>query len=372
MRRPEVINRSRRAAIGKIAEFAPVLFVLFFMLLLPCLNMIWLATAYVIIGLAANQFVSAAAVETTYDKALQAMRTCAVQFNGSPWTSFGGLSPIGGYSSTGSDLYLKSTNIASHAINELGPNTPVPPPVDTTNNIWEYKTLARYRVTPLLNMASVPFIGSVPGLGAPVNLTFVAHKLVEHPEGLGQLAGLVFSSQPNGSIRPQVGTGGGGVLPGGAAWYHPDIYELIAAAGQTIVSEDVLQVFANNGDWTDTGIDIKPGQKAWIDLRADGLWNNWPAKPLSDADGSGSPRTFEGMMLPDGALVGEIGASPLAPATPTSRSNPGGTPFEVGKFKLNLAPPNTGRLYLIQTDSDEPRDYFDNAGVQTVRVIITQ
>ena len=369
-------NRSRNTA-GNISEFAPALFVLMFIFLFPLINMLWLAASYMIILLAANVTVSAAAVETSYDRALASMYSQANQFNGSAWNAFGGLIPHGGYGNSGSDLYLKSTDIASHNVNRFGPNTSAPPPIDLSTKVWEFESKVSYQVHPLINMAAVPLVGDVPALGKDVLIQCCAHKLAEHPEGLGQEDEAVeFGSQPAGSLinaSLPSGTGGGGVLPGESSWNEPTIYEKIKAAGQTIVAENVVTVRADNNLWTPIDVpDIQPGQKIWIDYRADGSWNTVPTfgpdnyqDIFTDADGLSSITTHG---YPLGAMLGRVGTN---------------TPFLLGKQQWNLTPPGTGKFYMICNDGpsgDEPMPFdgetngghYNNQGVMVVRVIIAK
>lgn len=54
--------------------------------------------------------------------------------------------------------------------------------LDTT--LYHYHVIASYDVLPFMNFAGMPFFDGLPGLGAPVPVSFDSTVSVEHPEGL--------------------------------------------------------------------------------------------------------------------------------------------------------------------------------------------
>lgn len=363
--------RRQHGASG-LNEFALVFLVLM-MIVFPLINLCGLACGYATLALATFRGVTRAAAAPNYEASLDGMEEDVSQIATTGLGRFVKLKAAGGFRACGSDLYTVSTSIYNNSSTSFGPNVPPPPPINSTDHVYEFQCRTVFDVGPIVSMASVPLVSSVPGLGKPARLTCAWNASVEHPLGLTKLPLSVLSGGASALKLGVVGLETPGTLTEAgvdSGWNYPNIYQLIHQAGQEVVSEDVLQVFANNGDWTNTNVDILPGQKVWIDLRADGVWNNHPNTQMYDADGqaieAGRPFPF-----PAGALVGNIGRTPLPPASDLTRSDPGGTPFLVGKYKLNLAPPGTGRLYLIQNDSLEPRDHRKNEGVQNVRIIVT-
>lgn len=140
------------------------------------------------ISLAARQGASAAASSADYGTALAAMEREVKAVKSSGFGAFLNLQPIGGSNGTGADLWIEKTDLTSNGVQYCGPNTPAPAPIDTTNNIYEYACLAKFQVGPWCNLSAVPFIGSVPGLGPPASIRYVATCAVEYPEGLSTSA----------------------------------------------------------------------------------------------------------------------------------------------------------------------------------------
>ncbi|MEZ4535849.1 MAG: hypothetical protein R3D26_12745 [Cyanobacteriota/Melainabacteria group bacterium] len=54
------------------------------------------------------------------------------------------------------------------------------------SNTYEYKVRARFNVGHFHGSQLYPWIGSVPGLGPPAPMNFVATGSAEFPEGLNQ------------------------------------------------------------------------------------------------------------------------------------------------------------------------------------------
>ncbi|MFX5562770.1 hypothetical protein ABTD73_20175, partial [Acinetobacter baumannii] len=54
-------------------------------------------------------------------------------------------------------------------------------------------------------------------------------------------------------------------------WRDPNIFQEIADRGQTVVSQNVVIVYADQ-PWQNSGVNIATGQTAWIDTQAVGQW----------------------------------------------------------------------------------------------------
>lgn len=343
----------KRASAGKISEFGIAMYIVLLLAVFPLLDLLWLIASYGVVVLAAHQFASAASVEPNYKSGLESTFNTACRFSASGWARFARLSPMSGYDGCGCDLYVQSTAIVGQDVSQYGPNTPPPPPI-VSDRIWEYKALVQYEWRPPISLSAVPIVGSIPGLGRPVRITHAALRAAEHPEGLAEVNDIQFQRQPTGSILASFppGVGGGETAPEHMSWNYPNIYVLIAAAGQVIVDEDVLEVDSRNADWTDTGLSVSDGQKAWIDTRADGQWRLSATSVYVDANGyTSSPVPGDGLI--PGKLIGRLGTNPS---------------FEVGRFQLNMVPNGQGKLLLMCHDMF----FDDNDGKQVVRVIVTQ
>jgi hypothetical protein len=179
-------RNSRHAKRGSaIAEFAPALFVFLFFALFPCLDLMAVAVGTASISLAARQGASAAASSADYGSALTAMQRELISVKNSGFGHFLNMTPVGGSSGTGGDLWVEKADFTSGSpLQYCGPNSMPPSPIDSTNFIYEYACVANFQVGPLCNLGAVPFIGSVPGLGPPAQIKYVATVAVEYPAGL--------------------------------------------------------------------------------------------------------------------------------------------------------------------------------------------
>lgn len=217
-----------RNRIGKAlaVEFVFALFVFFMILLFPLVNLIGLTMGAVTQYLLTKECASSAGVSRDFPEALAAMESTANRIASSGLGNFAKMAPIGGFAGSGTDLYIVRTQISSGTPTTYGPNSPYAGVVDD-NNLYEYQVRSTFDLGPFLNLSAVPFIGTVPGVGAPARLTLVAHQSVEFTEGLasggsgggGQGGGATGGGGQAGvleavsSVPP--GTGGGTTMPNG-------------------------------------------------------------------------------------------------------------------------------------------------------------
>lgn len=336
-------------------------------MLFPMLDLALLSTGAAIVYLTNQQTSVRASGQPRYNDALNSVFLQGSELNASALATFARVKPVGGYKNCGTDLYIQVSNYLSGTRSAIGPNTPMPPPVDTTSNIYEYMAESTYEVGPFISLKSVPFIGNIPGLGLPATIKFANHRVVEHPEGL---VGLVKKpSLQGGQTKVNLSSVTGLDVPGqltdgsGSGWNFPGIYQMIADAGQTVVAEDVITVQADNPNWTLTNLNIVPGEKLWIDYRADGLWTyrtkGSGTSPMFNANGDPNLVTNG---FNTGSMLGHLGS---------------GAPFFLGNRQWNFIPPGTGQLGLAMNDSSGPTipptsGYIGNQGVMTVRLIVAK
>lgn len=196
-------QKSRLKLGASIAEFGPALFVFFFIVLFPLINLIAMATGACTVYLATKLCATKAAEQTSFGDALIAAEEAAYNMEQGGFGKFAKLYPIGGYNNSGMDLYVIETNINTNVSYRHGPNTPfVARPIQTDENLYSYEAVCTYDIGPFMNLHSVPFIGNVPGVGVPATLSYTASMNVEHPEGLPQGVG--------GRVTPPRRRGGGG------------------------------------------------------------------------------------------------------------------------------------------------------------------
>jgi hypothetical protein len=207
IRMKSVPSRARRER-GSIAEFGPALFIFLLFAVFPFINLLALATATGTVALIATEAAGAAARSTSYPDALTAVQAKTVSLTQSGFGRFARLLPQGGIGGCGADLYVIQTRVGTNQTQTYGPNTTVPPPIDATNNVYEYNVKVTYQMVPFVNLSAVPFIGNVPGLGKNTTLTWNVQRAVEYPTGL-------IGNGINPGQLGNPGGGGGGGGPGG-------------------------------------------------------------------------------------------------------------------------------------------------------------
>ncbi|MGH9551627.1 MAG: hypothetical protein ACRD3W_19740, partial [Terriglobales bacterium] len=246
---------------GSLVELAPVLMILLVFVVLPLIDLAAVGTGMATIVLTTHEVAARAANQQTYDNALSMMAAEANSMLATGFARFAGMRPTGGYQTCGIDLYIESTNFRNNGTTqEFGPNTPVNGAIDPTQNIYEVNARAHFQVGPAISFAAIPGLSAVPGLGKPADINFTVARSVEHPAGLGKLATDPTASTasvtkfdravrntvppPNIPGVPTPPSLMAGFDPSG--WNFPGIYQAIAAAGKTIVSENVLIVKATD------------------------------------------------------------------------------------------------------------------------------
>ena len=347
-------HRSTRGA-AELSEFALVLYILFFVILVPIVDLGGLLIAAGTQYLATNDFAAKAASQPDYINCLNAMFAESQKFEAMSIAKFMNMTPQGGYVGSGNDMYVLATNVSSGTTATSTANNSISPPIDTSANIYELSVKSNYSFKPLLNLSGVPLLGQVPGLGQPVTFTFVANRPIEHPGGLvanGTNAnpGAVPVLPRNQAPAPLVSAGNA------AQWRIPNIYQQIAAAGQTVISTNVVVVQGNNNSWTPANVNVNPSEKVWIDTQAVGQWNVGGSYGMTDANGLNTAENWAlAPNLTYGALIAQIGT---------------GAPFLLGDNQTNLAVTGSGPLTMI--NNDQYGAFTDNTGAQIVRIIVTQ
>lgn len=348
-----------RCGRGSLHEFAPAIFILLLLFLVPLLDLAGLAVGYGTVFFICLQSASTASTQTNFDGSLNALERCAGTLNQSGLARFSRLQPVAGYRGLGSDIFIDVTNWrAGHTSASFGPNTPIPPPIDVSTNMYQFNVRSTYDVGPLLAISGLPVLGDVPGLGRPARITVAVQRQAEYPLGLAGSGNPTSSSQANNTLAFNSNAGGSPSTPGQlAGWNYPTIYEDIRAAGQVVLKESVLQCDAKSFDWTATDINYSPGDKLWFDFRADGMWSaSVQQYGYYDAGGDAA----------GGDLIGKVGGT----ANPAAND---GSEFHIGKRLVNYQPAGSGMVYLrIGDRKDDPVYFTDNDGLMTVRVVLTR
>ncbi len=359
------------------ADFPIALFLLIFFALFPILDLSMLAVCYGMLYVVNHQEAVRASAQQNYSDALTVMTEESGIFQGSGFAAMAQLSPSGGYSNCGSHLYVDATNYINKNVQSFGPDKPLPPPVDPTAFIYEYRVESTYVMQPLINLSSVPFLSQVPGLGASAKIHWSSHCLCEHPDGLIGSNGNAGTSFKGGQGTVDLSVSGLEDTPGvlsdlsNSNWQNPNIYQQIHNAGETVVAEDVVIVNANNWLFTpvDPHITVNPSEKLWVDYWCNGSWSVQNQPGSSDANGYAGTHVGIGdtANLPVGAMVGKIGT--------------GNPVFYVGNH-TDIQLQNTGPLSLCinwapflngNLNITNGQQFFaNNKGQMMVRVIITR
>lgn len=172
-----------------MAEFAPAFMIFILVIMLPFINLLSFATGYASLVFLAQNSAVQASNSSTYAQALQEMRNSANQTKASGIGQFAKLAPVGGFNGCGCDLFITETDLTTKVSTQYGPNTGITVTADPTNKIYEFQVRATYDIGPFLNLGSVPFVSSIPLIGAPVRITISSHRAAEHTDALSFLSG---------------------------------------------------------------------------------------------------------------------------------------------------------------------------------------
>ncbi len=384
--------RRKRKPRGTAAETPLLMLILFAVFAFPLIDLISLALAYSTVWFVAFQSAAVASTQTDFKSSLSALVKKTSELNGSGFTNMLKMAPIAGYNASGTNLYIEAVDFMDASKSEtIGPNKPVPPPVDLTNRFYEISAESSYEVKPFIDLGAVPLLSYIQGLGSPITFTAKVKRCAEFPQGLvhgpsgpGTTPASAAQPAPTTSFASPISVAGQTTEP----WNRPKIYEEIESSGQKIVDHTVIQVPANNSGWTYSGINVAPGQQVWIDFRADGVWgdpNIFGAKDLT-ADGTlsgaiNNPMTVGG--YPMYYLAGSIN-----PDRPNNIFGTGNQ-FQVGSNYYHYEPTEAGPLMLGHNfnninfqkgayESDATFEarmksmYESFKGEMTVRIIVTQ
>jgi len=179
------IHKRRREQAGNISEFAACLLVFFLFALFPLINLIFFACNCASVILITRDGAAAASTAPTYTKALAAMQTTVSKDLTGGIGKFSKLAPIGGYLSSGVDLYIVATPIGGGASTVSTADTVLGAAANTSLNIYEYRVVSKFTLQPFFPMASVPLLSAIPVVGASTPFTFTAERAVEDATGLG-------------------------------------------------------------------------------------------------------------------------------------------------------------------------------------------
>lgn len=172
-------NRNQRGSF--IAELPFTLWILFFLLTFPMLDLATVLLRYTFLVSAARDGVHAAARSKTYLTNTSATEYSAV--NAAPTAVKLTASCFSDVQVNSVSTHILVTNITSHIVADY--TTPLQQPADTGSNLYELETIVQGQVNPLLNLGT-GYFPAIPGLTVPIPATVAAREYCEYPQGLNQ------------------------------------------------------------------------------------------------------------------------------------------------------------------------------------------
>lgn len=192
----------------QMAEFPIVLFILFLMLF-PLLNLVVLGCGACTVWLIAQQTAATAAEQKSFADSLTAASGTANQIAQSGMSKWVKLAPVGGWQSSGVNLFVEKT---AYKLNDsgqywlYGPNCSAPVPAQASDYIYSIKSEATFNVGPFMSMAGIPFVGDIPGIGVPAAISITCGKAVEEPDHIVTTSNnLLASSGTSNNVSAQPG-----------------------------------------------------------------------------------------------------------------------------------------------------------------------
>jgi hypothetical protein len=158
-------RRSERA--GALAEFGPVLFIFFIIVLLPLMGLFTFIDGVATVAFATSVAARECGTATTRAQAIANMQAAADKIIGGPLGKFAKISPS---DSSGMSLFVLEIPVGTGSRTEYEGTNQIAN-IDTNSNFYEYQVRSKYEVTPLF----VP-------KAFEINWASASH--VEHPNGL--------------------------------------------------------------------------------------------------------------------------------------------------------------------------------------------
>jgi hypothetical protein len=312
------LHSPRRVVGSAYVEFASLTLLAILFVLLPVGNLFAFLAGAGLCNTATDVMTHQAAVSTSFNNALNAMVATSQQATSAQWANFLKIAPSAGYEGSGADLFVTETNSFTGASKTYSADT-MPLVIDTSTNIYECAVKSNYAIGPVFSLA-IPMFAGIPGLGAPLQVTFSSIKPAEHITDWMPPPSVALGWGAS-SMMPAVGPPLGPTV----SWNYPFVISDEALPGDSTVTS-VSGLNISPSSMTDTGIAVTAGQRVSIIFpkRVTG-----PSNALRVAD-----TTFD-----EEALSARIGSN----AT-----------FYAGSRFLDVTVAQTGELYLednVQTGS---------------------
>lgn len=178
-------TRKRNALGSSIAEFGPILFIFFLIILFPLIDLIAVAWGYCTCYMATTQAANRASSSNNVDRAQQAIIKVLRKAYQGGFGQFAVVDPVGGLGRSGAHMWVVRTPFAGGPAEYLGPDSSLDPTEvpDPARYVYEYQVTTKQKVGPFI-MIPTNMLVDIPGLSSPFEITVTACSVVEHPEGL--------------------------------------------------------------------------------------------------------------------------------------------------------------------------------------------
>jgi hypothetical protein len=171
-------GRSRRGALT--AELPGTLWVLFFLLTFPLLNLATVTLRYTFLVAAARDAATAASKAKTFSVDLSASEPSSV--NVAPTVANQTGTKFTGITIIGTQTNLVITNLVTQVTTKQ--TTRLTSPADTTTNLYGIEVVVTGDVQPFLPYT--PVLGNIPGLTGPMRVNVASTEMAENPQGLDE------------------------------------------------------------------------------------------------------------------------------------------------------------------------------------------
>lgn len=178
--KPKKDPANPRSNSGSVAEMAPVLFVIFFLFVIPMINIGCLATRYALAMTACREAAHQAAVAYTFQTG-SAGRPSAM--DACDQAILNTVAKFSGITVASKDLDIIATNINTQAINRYPGK--LTSPANTQTDVFSLETNMVVDLDPLIAYNG-PFLSNIPGLTGPYRVNLYAREYAENPQGLNQ------------------------------------------------------------------------------------------------------------------------------------------------------------------------------------------
>ena len=173
--------RRRKSYGSLIAEYAPALWLLLVMFMIPFLNLTTIVLRYTFLVSTSRDAAFAAARAKSFITDASTTQLSAVHLAQNQATTTA--AAFTGITLTSVTTSILITRLTTGVVTRQ--TTVLTTPADTSNYLYQIETRVNGQVKPLITF-SLPFFGTVPGLTGPMIVFVTSREYCEYPQGLTQ------------------------------------------------------------------------------------------------------------------------------------------------------------------------------------------